>query len=253
MDVRRDHFSGPKLGRSMPKRPSIGPLKRSRRWGWLCACSVLSVGCSGEEEDLRVGVASSLEPAMPALRAAFKSETGKEITWSSGPSARLVNQADAGAPVDVLVVASAAPQTGLSSVVGHNAVVEVRRGGASEAAPIVVAEPAVVPLGAATRTALSAEGRWSGIEAQAIYAASAAQAVAWLRAGEADTGFVYASDVPRLGAGWVVEPLGAEVDYVVQVIDKKGEVFADWLIVRGIDAFLAGVERLPAEAGQPGD
>ena len=183
---------------------------------------------------MRVGVASSLTPRMPGLATAFGEAHGVELLWVAGPSGRVANQAAAGAGYDAVVLAvpeaTVAEAGAASTVVGRNTLAVVKRRGLPSR--WVLAETSTVPLGVESRRALTSAGRWPEVAPVAVYAGSAAQVVAWLRAGEADAGVVYASDVPTLGAGWSVEPLPGGVAYVVRASTDRGAVFAAWLEAR---------------------
>ena len=203
------------------------------------AASIFLAGCheraSVGGRDVRVGVASSLVPRMERLAGAYTERWGGTVVWTAGPSGRIANQAAAGAGFDAVVLAVPAGGNEVGRVVGRNTLAVVRRPGAAAGGRWVLAETSTVPLGIESRRALAASGRWDAVAERAVYAGSASQVVAWLRAGEADAGVVYASDVSALGPGWAVEALeGSGVVYVVRPLTQDGAAFAAWLAERGL-------------------
>src|SRR5690606_37947980 len=59
---------------------------------------------------------------------------------------------------------------------------------------IAVGKPATVPAGRFTREALSAAGAWDRLESKFVYADSVRQVLDYVSRGEAEAGFVYATD-----------------------------------------------------------
>ena len=167
---------------------------------------------------VRLGVAASLEPRIETLLAGYPDR--EAVTWSAGPSGRIASQAAAGA-FDAVVLATDAAGDG--PVVATDTVVWVARDG-RRSGRFALADPELAPLG---RVALAmGHADWPG---PTLHAASASQVVAWLRAGEADAGAVYAHQAAGLPDGFVVIRSGGTVRYVTTALTPRGEPLARWL------------------------
>jgi molybdate transport system substrate-binding protein len=145
---------------------------------------------------------------------------GEPVTFTYGGSGLLAQQVEQGAPVDLfisaspdeierLVVARRIDPGSCALVAGNRLVVVVPRGteppgelaglAAARFERIAVGNPKTVPAGRYARETLLASGLDSVIESRLIFAENARQVVELVARGDADAGFVYATDVPLGG------------------------------------------------------
>ena len=169
------------------------------------------------EADLVVSAAASLNGAFREIAAAFEAlHPGRRVLLNFAASGALLQQAANGAPVDVFASADRetmdqAERLGLVAAAARrdfaaNSLVVVVPAGAP-APPkaladlrrpafgrIAVGVPASVPAGRYAKAALERAGLWRDIEARLVGAQSVRQALDYVARGEADAGFVYATD-----------------------------------------------------------
>jgi len=143
----------------------------------------LGVGCKHDDakHEVVVAAAASMRVALPDIAKAYAEERGVKITATYGASGDLRRQVEAGAPVDAVVFASAAPVNDLVSaglvdkaterVIARNELVLIGpKGGPPlsfmtiDTAPstehIAIGDPAAVPAGTYARDALKRLGKW---------------------------------------------------------------------------------------------
>ncbi|WKB52691.1 molybdate ABC transporter substrate-binding protein [Eleftheria terrae] len=191
----------------------------SRFLARIAAGALLVLGATGlsQAAELTVSAASSLTQAFKDIAAAYEAQhPGTRVLLNFGASGALLQQIAKGAPVDVF--ASADQQTmdqaerqqllqpGLRRNFVRNALVvivpqqaavqpkslpDLRQPGIAR---VAVGTPASVPVGRYTQAVLDKAGLWSAIGAKAVNAASVRQALDYVARGEADAGFVYATD-----------------------------------------------------------
>lgn len=162
---------------------------------------------------VRVGAASSLKPVLERLASDYESVSGVRPVASFGASGVLAKQVDAGAPLDVLVLAddralaSLQQRSLLTSVaaepfIGNALVVVVPADSTRSVASardlsacerIAFADPAVAPLGKAAQTWLEKRGAWRAVEPRLVRAGDAAGTAELVARGEVDSGIVFAS------------------------------------------------------------
>jgi molybdate transport system substrate-binding protein len=188
------------------------------------ALALLLTAVSALAAELTVSAAVSLGPALRDVARLFEaSRTGVTVRVNLGASGALLQQIAKGAPVDVFVSADeptmdqAAAQrlidTASRRTISHNRMVLVLPASAVAAAPraladlaqpawqrIAIGQPASVPAGRYARQALEAAGHWSTLEPKLVYAQNVRQALDYVARGEADAGFVYATDVALVSA-----------------------------------------------------
>ena len=192
----------------------------------LTAC--ISVAAQGAE--VRVAVAANFTAPMAQLAAAFEKSTGHRLVLSYGSTGRLFAQISNGAPFDVLLAAdSAAPAklvanglaikgsrltyavgrlvlwSPLPDVVNSNADV-LRRG---DYARIAIAAPLLAPYGAAAVQTLDRLGLLAASQPKWVTGESIGQAYSMVATGNAQLGFVAASQVFSggqliSGSAWLV-------------------------------------------------
>ena len=163
-----------------------------------------------------MGTASSLEPSLRAFAASFERDTGARVTLLPGASGTIARQIEEGAPIDVFASADPAYMARLADqalveaasvrTFGEGRLVVVAtfstRGTADWTAPlrsveqvryVAIANPRTAPYGAAAVEALKGAGLWEAIEPKVVYGESVAQALQFVRTGNADVGLVAAS------------------------------------------------------------
>jgi molybdate transport system substrate-binding protein len=206
----------------------------------LALAAVLSMpGCRDRtpaREEVTVSAAASLREAMGEMQRGFQAaHPGVEVRLNLGASGTLARQVEQGAPVDVLVTASAAQMDGLEAkglidarsrrVAAGNTLVLIApassavamRGFADLASPGVkrIALGAVpsVPAGEYARQTLAAQGLTKAVAPKAVYAQDVRQVLAWVAAGEADAGIVYRTDALAAGSRVRIVAAAPETTY----------------------------------------
>jgi molybdate transport system substrate-binding protein len=178
----------------------------------LAACAA-----SASATDITVSAAASLTNAFKEIGAAFEKEhAGDKVLFNFAASDPLVQQISKGAPVDVFASADQdamdkadklhllAPgsrknfaSNSLVLIVPEHGKVQVKSV-ADVAQPgvarITIGNPASVPVGRYTRTALDNLKLWQVVEPKLILGASVRQCLDYVARGEVDAGFVYATD-----------------------------------------------------------
>lgn len=175
-----------------------------------------SVGASGKAQ-LTISAAASLKSSLEEVAVLFQKEY-PDITlqFNFGGSGSLQQQIEQGAPVDLFFSAAMEPvdrlvKKGLveqdkSEVLLHNRLVliapkrdeiissvqDLKKPGVRV---IAIGQPDTVPAGAYGKEVLERTELWSHVEAKAVYAKDVTQVLSYVESGNADAGFVYASDV----------------------------------------------------------
>lgn len=164
--------------------------------------------------ELTVSAAASLTNAFRELAQAFEAaHPGDRVLLNFAASDALVQQIAKGAPVDVL---ASADQEAMDKAEGLKLVAPgTRRDFASNTVVLVVpvasriatladlktaerlttGNPASVPVGRYTQAALTQAGLWQALQAKFVFGTSVRQSLDYVARGEADAGFVYATDV----------------------------------------------------------
>ncbi|WP_106766599.1 molybdate ABC transporter substrate-binding protein [Paenibacillus faecalis] len=208
-------------------------MKQIGKSTWIAWMLVLSViimtGCMSVERqnthsskqsstqiELTVSAAASLKSGLEEAAALFESRNPDiKIQFNFGGSGSLQQQIEQGAPVDLFFSAAKEPmeqlvQKGLierseSKVMLHNRLVLiVPKGDDSihglqdlikpEVQVIAIGQLDTVPAGAYGKEVLEGEGLWNKVESKAVYAKDVTQVLSYVTSGNADAGFVYASD-----------------------------------------------------------
>lgn len=168
-------------------------------------------------QELIVSAAASLTNAMKEVAGQFeKTHTGVKIVCNFAASGVLLQQLDKGAPVDVFAAADQKTMnqaqekklilTGtrknfvtnrLVLIVPLNsrlALAGLQDLAKPEVKRVAVGNPATVPAGRYAQEALVQAGLWDKLTPKYILAESVRQVLDYVRRGEVDTGFVYATD-----------------------------------------------------------
>ena len=176
----------------------------------------LGVSRTVAAEELVVSGAASLINAMAAIKTAFENANPQwQVFANFAASGQLLQQIEAGAPVDVFVPADQetmdrAQKAGFiddASRVDFTAndlmlVVPVDAAeinnlsdlANAKVGRVALGEPDAVPAGSYTRQALVKAGLWEQLEAKMVYGLSVKQALDYVALGEVDAAFVYATD-----------------------------------------------------------
>ncbi len=177
---------------------------------------MLLASCDGEDAGVRVCAAASLSEALPEVLRAVGAEN---TTVTFGASSALARQIRLGAPCDLFISADASWPETLSSedltrgnavslatntlvvAVPHGAPVPTSLASLMEASYARIAVAAEeVPLGRATHHALAQAHLLESLSPRFVIGADANATRAWVARGEAQAGFVYATDVTQAPA-----------------------------------------------------
>ena len=178
--------------------------------------AALVVGCSGgsdgDREELLVFAATSLTDAFDEAVAMYERENEVDVQTSYAASQALAQQIASGAPASVFVSAGAPPVTFLrerglvaeEAELLTNKLVVVTNRSLEERSPvaltssnverIAIAAPDIAPAGAYGREALKSAGLWETLQEKMVTAPDVRAAMAFVEAGNASVGIVYATD-----------------------------------------------------------
>jgi len=192
------------------------PARLKALVGAACAATLL-LSASAHATDLVVSAASSLTNAFKDLAQSFEQQNpGVKVITNFGASDILMQQIVRGAPADVF---ASADQTAMDKAVTEKAVDPASRQnfavnqivlilpGDSKLHPaalqdltcpeyqrIAYGNPASVPFGRYTKTALEHAGLWQQVSAKGVLAQNVRQSLDYVARGEVDAGFVFATD-----------------------------------------------------------
>ncbi|TWI69819.1 molybdate transport system substrate-binding protein [Pseudoduganella lurida] len=171
---------------------------------------------AAQAADLTVSAAASLTNAFKELAHSFEAaHPGNKVLLNFAASDPLVQQIAKGAPVDVF---ASADQEAMDKADGLKLLAAgTRRDFVSNSVVLIVptdsalrsldelkgpavkrittGNPASVPIGRYTQEALAKNGLWSALEPKFVFGTSVRQSLDYVARGEADAGFVYATDV----------------------------------------------------------
>ncbi|SFZ86629.1 molybdate transport system substrate-binding protein [Devosia enhydra] len=194
-----------------------------RALGLALLCGIASVA-SAQAETVNVAVAANFTAVAEELAALFKAETGHDAVLSFGATGQLYTQITQGAPFGVFLSADDVRPTqavteghGVDGSVFTYAIGQlalfstsldladgeaVLRAGAYE--KIAIADPAAAPYGAAAIEALTALDLRAAIEPKFVTGANITQTLQFVDTGNAELGFVAASQVAGRDSVWIV-------------------------------------------------
>jgi molybdate transport system substrate-binding protein len=177
----------------------------------------LPAGCSegrgsgGGAEPLLVLAAADLQAAMPDLIARYEAATGRQAEVVLGSTGNLTSQIEQGAPGDVFLAANQSfidrlegrglivPQTRRVYAIGPLVLVSapgvaLPRAVVDLADPaygtVAIANPEHAPYGMAAREAMQSAGVWDAVRPRLVLGENIAQALQFVRSGNADAGIV---------------------------------------------------------------
>ncbi|MDR3386532.1 MAG: molybdate ABC transporter substrate-binding protein [Rudaea sp.] len=188
-----------------------------KRFGLAClAIAAAAVTASAQAEDLTVSAAASLADSFKAIAGKFEAaHGGSHVVLNFAASDILLRQIEQGAPADVFAsadeatmnVADAAHRIVAESrhdfagnvlvlIVPTNAPVPAKLATISDAAfrRIAIGNPDSVPAGRYAKQALQNAALWDTLQPKLVQAQNVRQALDYVARGEADAGFVYATD-----------------------------------------------------------
>jgi molybdate transport system substrate-binding protein len=190
----------------------------------LTACGGPSAAARGA---LLVGAASDLAAAMPALIAAFETETGIRSQVTLGSSGQLAHQILYGAPIDAFVSAdrgwialldeAGRLDPGSERLYAYGRLVLLARGDAlpprdlsalrdASMRRIAMANPEHAPYGAAAREALTSVGLWEELQPRLVIAENVRQAQQFVETGSVDVALTAWSLVDSQATNWTLVP-----------------------------------------------
>jgi molybdate transport system substrate-binding protein len=204
----------------------------------------LCLAVPAQAADLTVSAAASLTDAFNAVKTAFaKTNPGVNVVFNFAASGALLAQMEQGAPVDVFASADQKtmdqaaekklidPATRTNFV--QNALVlavpadnpakvkDLASLLAANVKRVAIGNPDSVPVGRYTKAALTKLGQWDAVSPKFVMAESVRQVLDYLSRGEADAGFVYATDAKQGGekVKVVLEvPVETPVSYPIAVL-----------------------------------
>ena len=176
---------------------------------------------AGAAERITVFGAASLTEGLEEAGARYRQKTGTEVRFSFAASSALARQIEAGAPADVVALASSdwadylesrgliVPGSRISPVGNRLAVVapadsatplpdpptaEAMAAALGAEGRIAIGDPGHVPAGIYAKQSLEFLGLWQALAPHLAYANDARAALALVERGEAPLGIVYATD-----------------------------------------------------------
>lgn len=187
-------------------------LKRS-----LAACLVAGLAGTAMAGELTVSAAASLTNAFKDIAHSYEAQhPGTKVLLNFGASGALLQQMAKGAPVDVFASADQetmdkAQKEGLVHAADRKdfvrnklvlivpmdaKTVPANLNDLTQAgyARVAIANPASVPVGRYSQTALEAAKLWTAMQPKAVNTQNVRQSLDYVARGEVDAGFVYATD-----------------------------------------------------------
>lgn len=211
----------------------------------LCAWLAAGTACAG---DITVSAAASLTNAFQDIGREFEAANpGSKVLFNFGASGQLVQQIVRGAPVDAFAAADQESmdraekqgaverstrfnftRNNLVLVVPADSTVAIANLGDLNAAAIgriAIGNPDSVPAGKYAKLALDKAGLWDALKGRMVNTQNVRQALDYVARGEADAGFVYATDALVMPARVKVAArieVPAEILYPVAAIRGGG-------------------------------
>lgn len=204
-------------------------VTRRARLAVLLLCALALAAGSARASEVRVAVAANFTAAASEIARAFEAATGHRVLLVSGSTGKHFAQIRSGAPFDLLLAADVerprrleeegpgiagsrftyargrlvlwSPRAGFVDPQGSI----LARGGFRH---LAIANPRLAPYGAAARQVLESLELWEELERKTVRGESVAQALHFVVSGNAELGFLAASQLApeqrRQGSLWVV-------------------------------------------------
>lgn len=205
-----------------------------RVWlSWVLAAMLALIGCHGAPKgghEVTVAAAASLRAVLPELARAYEAEhRGTRVIASYGASGDLKKQVEGGAPIDLVVFASAVPVDALVAagraegasreIVATNELVLITKAGAPPdpalafarlgslppTEMVAVGDPGAVPAGQYARDYLLRLGQWDALKGRLVLGGDVSAVLAYVRRGEVRAGVVYRTEVRGISDAAVVD------------------------------------------------
>jgi molybdate transport system substrate-binding protein len=192
----------------------------------LMLMALASTSTAVQAETVRVAVAANFTAVAEQLAPAFEAETGHQAIYSSGATGQLYAQITQAAPFEVFLAADeerpalavaegfGVPGSVFTYAVGALALystsleladgVAVLRAGAFD--KLAIADPETAPYGRAAIEALAALGLADAVATRLVTGESITQTLQFVESGNAELGFVAASQVVGQRNVWPVPP-----------------------------------------------
>jgi molybdate transport system substrate-binding protein len=224
----------------------------SKCWkGVLAAALILAEVClaAQKREELLVSAAISLKNAFEEIGSIHKKQTGIQVHFNFGSSGLLQQQIDAGAPVDIFASAGEKQMDDLQTkgfviaetrrnftrndlvlVVPAHSKVSIRSFRdltKREVMRLAIGSPKTVPAGQYAQDTLKNLGLWDAVQSRLVQAENVRQVLDYVSRGEADAGFVYASDLVGMHKDVIIaahapEGSHAPILYPIAVVKDAG-------------------------------
>ena len=190
----------------------------------LCALAGLLLSTASHAESVSVAVAANFTAVAEELAPLFKAETGHDVTYSFGATGQLYAQITQGAPFDVFLAAddvrpALAVMEGfgvegsvftyaIGALALYSTSIDVADGKAVLEAgtfeKIAIADPATAPYGRAATETIAALGLTEAISPKLVMGENITQTLQFVESGNAELGFVAASQAVGKSGVWIV-------------------------------------------------
>ena len=170
-----------------------------------------------------VAVAANFTKVAEELAPLFKAQTGHDVTYSFGATGQLYTQITQGAPFDILLSADDTRPTkavtdglgvdgsvftyAIGTLVLYSTSLDVTDGEAAlkgKFDKLAIADPEAAPYGRAAVEALTAMGIYDTVKPQLVTGENITQTLQFIESGNAELGFVAASQVVGKAHVWAV-------------------------------------------------
>ena len=174
-------------------------------------------------DSTNVAVAANFTAVAEELAPLFKAETGHDVTYSFGATGQLYTQISQGAPFEVFLAADDERPTkavadgfgvdgtvftyAIGALALYSTVLDVTDGKAALEGPfdkLAIADPAAAPYGRAAVEALTALGLYEAVTPKLVTGENISQTLQFIESGNAELGFVAASQVIGKDSVWIV-------------------------------------------------
>jgi len=228
----------------------------------LVVACVLTVSGTASAEELRIAAASNTAGVLEELAGRFEAQTGHEAVLAFGATGKHYAQIRNGAPFDVFLAADAERPRRLEeeriAVAGSRftyargvlVLWSPRAGTVDDRGDVLgdasyrylaLANPRLAPYGRAARQVLQARGLWEATEGRRVMGENVAQTFQFVKTGNADLGFVaasqlYASSAGSEGSSWRIPPS------LYDAIEQQAVLIEDSPSARSFLQFVRGEE-----------
>lgn len=246
---------------TQPTKKKLLKKRGLNQFALVLLLSILLMGCNKTEkqQEILVGAAASLKPAMEELQTMYKEENPKvTVTFTFAGSGALEQQIREGAPMDVFFSAAEKQMNSLAEdelilkdtrvdLLNNQIVLIVPKESSLEitgfedvlhASVIAIGDPASVPAGKYAQEVFTNLGIWEKVEAKATFAKDVTEVLTWVSTGNAEVGVVYKTDAMLSDqvdiVAYAPEDSHSKVIYPVAVVkasenEKAAQDFIDFL------------------------